>query len=86
MDFKTRLIDEYKQLSERIAKLNQFTYDVKFAEIVSDMEQRSLLFIQLDLMIAYRRVLEMRMRGVGITLDEVYPVEQVTTESPLTGS
>lgn len=57
-DFKTRLIDEQKQLEEKLDKLNDFNQSEKANEI--DSVQRDLLIIQAGAMYTYNECLKVR--------------------------
>lgn len=58
-DFKTRLVNEQKELEERITKLETFLESQDSYEI--DPVQRMLLVIQLNAMRTYNECLEARL-------------------------
>ena len=57
-DFKTRLIDEQKQLEEKLNKLNTFNQSEKVITI--DPVQKDLLIIQAGAMYTYNECLKAR--------------------------
>lgn len=62
-DFKSRLIEEQKQLEEKLTKLNDFNQGEKVKELA--LEQQSLLLIQAGAMYAYNEVLKVRIAQLG---------------------
>jgi len=62
-DFIERLILEEKELGERIARLNEALNKDGFAKKVGDY-QFELLSLQHSLMIAYRRILNIRIQDL----------------------
>jgi len=54
-DFKSRLVEEQKQLEEKLNKLNDFNQSEKFNDI--DPMQKSLLIIQAGAMYTYNECL-----------------------------
>lgn len=62
-DFKTRLVEEKKQLEDKTLKLASFTGTENFEKL--DYDNKKLLKIQLNAMNAYLEVLEMRIEKVG---------------------
>ena len=61
--FVERMIEEYKELSERLKKLISFTKTDKFAELAE--EQRKLLEEQREAMSQYKRILGKRIETNG---------------------
>lgn len=61
--FVERMVEEYKELSERLKKLIAFTKTDKFAELKK--EQRDLLEEQRDAMSQYKRILGKRIETNG---------------------
>lgn len=57
-DFKTRLVEEQKQLEEKLTKLNDFNDSEKANEI--DPVQKDLLIIQAGAMYTYNECLKVR--------------------------
>jgi len=57
-DFKTRLVEEQAELSEKLTKLNEFNQSDKVNEI--DQVQKDLLLIQAGAMYAYLECLNAR--------------------------
>lgn len=57
-DFKTRLVQEQKELEEKLAKLNTFNESDKFQEL--EYAQRTLLIIQAGAMYTYNECLKAR--------------------------
>lgn len=57
-DFKTRLVQEQKELEEKLNKLNTFNESDKFQEL--EYTQRSLLIIQAGAMYTYNECLKAR--------------------------
>lgn len=57
-DFKTRLVQEQKELEEKLDKLNTFNESDKFQEL--EYIQRSLLIIQAGAMYTYNECLKAR--------------------------
>ena len=66
--FIERMIDEYKELSERLKKLIAFTKTDKFAELAK--EQRDLLEEQRKAMSHYKKVLGQRIETNGGFLED----------------
>ena len=62
-DFKSRLIEEQKQLEEKLIKLNDFNQGEKVKELA--LEQQSLLLIQAGAMYTYNEVLKVRIAQLG---------------------
>ncbi len=62
-DFKSRLIEEQKQLEEKLTKLNDFNQGEKVKELA--LEQQSLLLIQAGAMYTYNEVLKVRIAQLG---------------------
>jgi hypothetical protein len=62
-DFKTRLFDEKRQLTERIVKLDSFIKTDNFLTI--DTIQQSLLRVQLQAMETYAECLGQRILALG---------------------
>ena len=79
-DYKKRMLEEYKQLVERVKKLRHALIKVRAAELLDkDMSEYlgftfgcpiDLLMSQLEAMITYRDVLETRMVMAGIPIPE----------------
>lgn len=79
-DYKERMLEEYKQLVERVEKLRHALIKVHAAELLDkDMSEYlgftfgcpiDLLMSQLEAMITYRDVLETRMVMAGITIPD----------------
>lgn len=61
--FVNRMVEEYRELSERLKKLIAFTKTDKFVEL--DKEQRDLLLEQEDAMLRYKKVLGKRIETNG---------------------
>lgn len=61
-DFKSRLIEEQKQLEEKLTKLNDFNQGEKVKELA--LEQQSLLLIQAGAMYTYNEVLKVRIANL----------------------
>lgn len=61
--FVQRMLEEYRELSERLKKLVAFTKTDKFAEL--DKEQCDLLLEQKDAMSRYKKVLGKRLETNG---------------------
>ena len=61
--FVERMVEEYKELSERLKKLIAFIKTDKFAELKK--EQRDLLEEQRDAMSQYKRILGKRIETNG---------------------
>ena len=57
-DFKTRLVQEQKELEEKLTKLNTFNEGEKVKEL--DSVQRTLLIIQAGAMYTYNECLKAR--------------------------
>ena len=57
-DFKTRLVQEQKELEEKLDKLNTFNEGDKFQKL--EYTQRSLLIIQAGAMYTYNECLKAR--------------------------
>ena len=57
-DFKTRLVQEQKELEEKLDKLNTFNESDKFQKL--EYTQRSLLIIQAGAMYTYNECLKAR--------------------------
>ena len=57
-DFKTRLVQEQKELEEKLNKLNTFNESDKFQEL--EYAQRTLLIIQAGAMYTYNECLKAR--------------------------
>lgn len=57
-DFKTRLVQEQKELEEKLDKLNTFNESDKFQEL--EYAQRTLLIIQASAMYTYNECLKAR--------------------------
>ena len=57
-DFKTRLVQEQKELEEKLGKLNTFNESDKFQKL--EYTQRSLLIIQAGAMYTYNECLKAR--------------------------
>lgn len=57
-DFKTRLVQEQKELEEKLDKLNTFNESDKFQEL--EYAQRTLLIIQAGAMYTYNECLKAR--------------------------
>lgn len=57
-DFKTRLVQEQKELEEKLDKLNTFNESGKFQEL--EYAQRTLLIIQAGAMYTYNECLKAR--------------------------
>ena len=57
-DFKTRLVQEQKELEEKLGKLNTFNESDKFQEL--EYAQRTLLIIQAGAMYTYNECLKAR--------------------------
>ena len=57
-DFKTRLVQEQKELEEKLDKLNTFNESDKFQEL--EYIQRALLIIQAGAMYTYNECLKAR--------------------------
>lgn len=62
-DFKSRLIEEQKQLEEKLNKLNDFNQSDKVNDI--DPVQKDLLLVQAGAMYAYNEVLKVRIAQLG---------------------
>ena len=62
-DFKSRLIEEQKQLEEKLTKLNDFNQGEKVKELA--LEQQSLLLIKAGAMYTYNEVLKVRIAQLG---------------------
>ena len=62
-DFKSRLIEEQKQLEEKLNKLNDFNQSDKVNDI--DPVQKDLLLVQAGAMYAYNEVLKARIAQLG---------------------
>lgn len=62
-DFKTRLIDEHRELNERREKLVEFQNSEKFAGI--PVNQQRLLNIQASAMLTYSQCLVERIAEMG---------------------
>ena len=62
-DSKSRLIEEQKQLEEKLTKLNDFNQGEKVKELA--LEQQSLLLIQAGAMYTYNEVLKVRIAQLG---------------------
>lgn len=58
--FRDRLLVEQQELTERLDKLSSFVDSAGFKEIVTDMEQRELLYEQCQRMSDYLKVLNKR--------------------------
>lgn len=72
--YKERLIAEYRELSERYHKLEDFIIDYKAG--VTDIElghDLDLLLMQKVHMYGYRLVLYMRLVSLGLEDDEIKP-------------
>lgn len=57
-NFKTRLVQEQKELEEKLDKLNTFNESAKFQEL--EYAQRTLLIIQAGAMYTYNECLKAR--------------------------
>ena len=62
--FKDRLMIEQQELAERLDKLCSFVDSPKFDEVVTDNEQRELLYEQCQRMSDYLRVLNKRIANL----------------------
>lgn len=62
-DFKSRLIEEQKQLEEKLNKLNDFNQSDKVNDI--DPVQKDLLLVQAGAMYTYNEVLKVRIAQLG---------------------
>ena len=62
-DFKSRLIEEQKQLEEKLEKLNAFNQSESHQTL--DAKQQELLFVQAGAMYAYNEVLKVRIAQLG---------------------
>jgi len=62
-DFKTRLVEEKKQLEDKTLKLASFTGTTTFEEL--DFDNQMLLRAQLNAMNAYLDILILRIEKVG---------------------
>ena len=67
--FKTRLIEEHKELKERLNKLAQYLLTVENACDMSVVDW-NLLCNQRDIMEAYVGILETRMTNLGIVVKD----------------
>ena len=61
--FKSRLIEEQKQLEEKLEKLNAFNQSESHQTL--DAKQQELLFVQAGAMYAYNEVLKVRIAQLG---------------------
>ena len=64
MDFKTRLLDETRELAIKLNKLNEFMASDKFIEL--DRENKDLLYEQQRTMSTYLQILGKRLELLGI--------------------
>ena len=62
-DFKSRLIEEQKQLEEKLEKLNAFNQSEFYGTL--DSVQQHLLFIQAGAMYTYNEILKARIANIG---------------------
>jgi len=62
-DFKSRLIDEQKQLESKLNKLNDFNQSDALEKV--DPDQKDLLFIQAGAMYTYNECLKARISRLG---------------------
>ena len=62
-DFKSRLVEEQKQLEEKLEKLNAFNQSESRQTL--DAKQQELLFVQAGAMYAYNEVLKVRIAQLG---------------------
>lgn len=69
--WESRMVVEYKELSERLEKLDQYLTDCLLTESLNEFEQESvkLLIKQRDAMIAYKEALEARFKHHCIVVD-----------------
>lgn len=63
-DFQTRLLEEYKQLKEKVDKLEEFIDSEKFTKVSE--KQQSLLYLQLDAMEEYAWALSQRIKDLDL--------------------
>ena len=64
MDFKTRLLEETRELAIKLNKLNEFMASDKFIEL--DRENKDLLYEQQRTMSTYLQILGKRLELLGI--------------------
>ena len=64
MDFKTRLLEETRELAIKLNKLNEFMASDKFIEL--DRENKDLLYEQQRNMSTYLQILGKRLELLGI--------------------
>lgn len=63
-DFKQRLIDEHKELEDRLNKLEQFTISTAFDNLT--FEEKHFLLAQKGCMHGYYEILTMRLHMYGL--------------------
>lgn len=60
-DYQIRVIDEWKELGERIDRLTKFMYSPKFLKVKKDEQVR--LRLQMNVMLNYSEILSDRIKN-----------------------
>ena len=67
LPYQERMVEEYRELNDRIVKLNAFLENKEKLKLLGS-EQHSLMVLQVEAMEHYRHILQMRMLIENISI------------------